>query len=151
MSGLHLAGTTLLSPRWVFDSNRWQTGTRQVLMPRLAHVAPPMIVKIPETNWARSPSRADEAPQCHITRPDPILPSHFDRRAGMIGRRNYVRWPVSANMPSNGYFPAMAAASIATHPNFAMRSRASWPKSPKTPHLFNRRSIYDRSTRNFPE
>lgn len=73
MSGLRLAGTISLSPRWAFDSNRWQTGARQILIPR-EHMSrlPWLIVKIPETNWARSPPRADKAAQCYITRPDPF-------------------------------------------------------------------------------
>ena len=47
MSGLRLAGTISLSPRWAFDSNRWQTVARKILM--LAHVLPPMVLRIPET------------------------------------------------------------------------------------------------------
>ena len=51
MSGLRLAGTISPSPRWVFDSNRWQAVARQILI--LAHVVPPMVLRIPGTIWAR--------------------------------------------------------------------------------------------------
>ena len=68
MTGTRLAGTISPSPRWAFDSNRWQTVARKILM--LAHVVPPMVLRVTETIWTiRTPARVRGDP---TKTPDPF-------------------------------------------------------------------------------
>jgi hypothetical protein len=72
MSGLRLAGTISLSPRWAFDSSRWQTVALKILM--LAHVVPPMVLRIPETIWTRRTPARERGDQTKTPDPFFLLP-----------------------------------------------------------------------------